>query len=166
MSSSNQAVSNQQATLQITGMTCAACASRIEKGLNKLEGVAQANVNFAMEQASVNFDPSQVNMSQLEQKIQALGYGTVKESIDFDIVGMTCAACATRIEKGLNKMSGVKATVNLALETAHVEFIPSMTSAADMIKKVEQIGYKAKPKNEQTSESDHKKKKSAACRSG
>ncbi|WP_054027153.1 heavy metal translocating P-type ATPase [Bacillus sp. FJAT-28004] len=158
MSSSNQAVSNQQATLQITGMTCAACASRIEKGLNKLEGVAQANVNFAMEQASVNFDPSQVNMSQLEQKIQALGYGTVKESIDFDIVGMTCAACATRIEKGLNKMSGVKATVNLALETAHVEFIPSMTSAADMIKKVEQIGYKAKPKSEQTNESDHKKK--------
>ncbi|WP_282570599.1 cation transporter [Paenibacillus sp. L3-i20] len=45
-------------------MTCAACANRIEKGLNKLVGVAQANINFAMEQVFVNFDPSQVNMSQ------------------------------------------------------------------------------------------------------
>lgn len=165
MSSAIQAVSKQsteQVTLQITGMTCAACANRIEKGLNKVDGVAQANVNFAMEQASVNFDPSQVSMAQLEQRIQDLGYGTVKETIDFDIVGMTCAACATRIEKGLNKLNGVKASVNLALETAHVEYNPSIVSSADMMKKVEQLGYKAKPKSEKANEGvgDHKKKKS------
>lgn len=61
------------------------------------------------------------------------------------ITGMTCAACATRIEKGLNKIDGVKAAVNLALETAHVEYDPSKVGTEDMIKKVEQLGYKAKP---------------------
>ena len=137
-----------QATLQISGMTCAACANRIEKGLSKLEGVEQANVNFALEQASVRFDPAKVDLAQMERKIKDLGYGTVKETIDFDITGMTCAACATRIEKGLNKLEGVKATVNLALETAHVEYAPAMVSPADMMKKVEQLGYKAKPKEE------------------
>lgn len=149
---------DQQATLQITGMTCAACATRIEKGLNKLDGVSGANVNFALEQASVQFDPAKVDMSDLERKIKDLGYGTVKEAVDFDIVGMTCAACATRIEKGLNKLEGVKATVNLALETAHVEYNPSMVTPADMIKKVEQIGYKAKLKAETASEGDHRQK--------
>lgn len=83
MSHLNEAA-NHQATLQITGMTCAACANRIEKGLNKLEGVSQAHVNFALEQASVQFDPAKVDMAKLEQKIQDLGYGTVKESADFD----------------------------------------------------------------------------------
>ncbi|MBO9600667.1 MAG: heavy-metal-associated domain-containing protein, partial [Cohnella sp.] len=93
--SSNSEPMNKQATLQITGMTCAACANRIEKGLSKLDGVSQANVNFALEQASVQFDPVKVDMAKLERKIQDLGYGTVKETADFDIMGMTCAACAT-----------------------------------------------------------------------
>lgn len=158
MSHSQAGNGDKQATLGITGMTCAACAARIEKGLSKLEGVSQANVNFALEQASVEFDPSKVDMSRLEQKIKALGYGTVKEAVDFDITGMTCAACATRIEKGLNKMEGVEATVNLTLETAHIEYVPSMVNTADMIKKVEQLGYKAKLKTDEKNDGDHRQK--------
>jgi Cu+-exporting ATPase len=152
-----QAIEQQQTTLQITGMTCAACANRIEKGLNKLEGVADASVNFALEQASVTFDPAKTDLKQMEKKIQSLGYDTVKESIEFQITGMTCAACATRIEKGLNKLPGVGiATVNLALETAHVEYTPTRVSAEDMMKKVAQLGYQAAPKQEQKDNGDHR----------
>ncbi|PZE19549.1 Cu(2+)-exporting ATPase [Paenibacillus xerothermodurans] len=158
MSQSQSNSANKQATLQVTGMTCAACANRIEKGLTKLEGVSQANVNFALEQATVQFDPAKVDMSRVEQKIKDLGYGTVKQSADFDIVGMTCAACAARIEKGLNKLEGVNATVNLALETAHVEYAPSMVSTAELIKKVEQLGYKATPKTEAQTDGDHRQR--------
>ncbi|NHN33392.1 heavy metal translocating P-type ATPase [Paenibacillus agricola] len=154
-----KALEQQQTTLQITGMTCAACANRIEKGLNKLEGVSKANVNFAMEQASVTFDPAKANLEQMEQKIEALGYGTVKDAADFQITGMTCAACATRIEKGLNKMPGVtNATVNLALETAHVEYSSSIVSVADMVGKVKQLGYGAFPKQEQQETGDYRQK--------
>ncbi|GIP28370.1 copper-translocating P-type ATPase [Paenibacillus sp. J23TS9] len=138
-----------QATLQITGMTCAACATRIEKGLSRMDGVSRANVNLALEQATVSYDPKQSDLRKMEEKIESLGYGTMKETMDFEITGMTCAACATRIEKGLSRMPGIsQANVNLALETAHVEYAAGMVTVKDMLKKVEQLGYKALPKQE------------------
>lgn len=149
-----------QTTLQISGMTCAACANRIEKGLSKLEGVSEANVNFALERATVSYQPDIVSPAQMEEKIEKLGYGTVKEQIDFQLTGMTCAACANRIEKGLAKMPGVsQASVNFALETAHVEYSSSEVSVDDMIRKVEKLGYQAAPKEEAAGDSgDHRQK--------
>ncbi|RED66273.1 heavy metal translocating P-type ATPase [Cohnella lupini] len=80
------------------------------------------------------------------------------EQASLQITGMTCAACANRIEKGLNKLDGVsQATVNLALESARVEFTPSNVSIPDMIKKVEQLGYKAKIKEENKDRSAERK---------
>ncbi len=153
----------QQSTLQITGMTCAACANRIEKGLNKMEGVASATVNFALEQASVTYDPSQVQLEAIRKKVESLGYGTVQDTVELELTGMTCAACAARIEKGLNKLPGVaKATVNFALETAHVEYAPADVSVKDMIQKVEKLGYKAAVKQEQGEAGDRRKKEVAA----
>jgi Cu+-exporting ATPase len=150
---------SKQTTLQITGMTCAACANRIEKGLNRLEGVTAANVNFALEKASVTFDPAKVGIGSLEETIKKLGYGTAKEVIDFKLEGMTCAACANRIEKGLSKLPGVtNAAVNFAMETARVEYSPGDISIADMQNKVKQLGYKAIMKQESVNEGDHRKK--------
>jgi Cu+-exporting ATPase len=150
-------------TIGVTGMTCAACAVRIEKGLKKLEGVKEVNVNFALERASVDFDPKVVDVSKMEQQIEQLGYGTIKESADFEITGMTCAACAARIEKGLNKMDGVmKSTVNLALETAHVEFSPTGVTTEEIINKVKQLGYGAISKGDQNEqETDHRQREIA-----
>ncbi|WP_281256513.1 heavy metal translocating P-type ATPase [Cohnella massiliensis] len=150
---------NKQATLQITGMTCAACANRIEKGLSKMDGVTSANVNFALEKASIIYNPKKVNVDHMEQTIRKLGYDTAKEIVDFQLEGMTCAACANRIEKGLSKMPGVtNATVNFALETARVEYSPGDVSVADMKKKVEQLGYKAILKQENEATGDHREK--------
>lgn len=144
-------------TLQITGMTCAACANRIEKGLNKLEGVASANVNFAMEKANVTYDPTKVDKGKLEQTIQDLGYETAKEVVQFQLEGMTCAACANRIEKGLNKLPGVRsAAVNFAMETARVEYALDEVSVADMQNKVKQLGYEAILKEENSQAADHR----------
>ncbi|WP_028776039.1 heavy metal translocating P-type ATPase [Shimazuella kribbensis] len=148
-----------QQKMKITGMTCAACANRIEKGLKKIPGVSDANVNFALETATVSYDDSKTDVSELEAKISSLGYGTVKETVELKLTGMTCAACANRIEKGLNKLPGVsKATVNFALETAHVEYSPSEVQTKDMIQKVEKIGYKAQLKEAAGNDSDHRQK--------
>jgi P-type Cu+ transporter len=139
----------QETTLQITGMTCAACAVRIEKGLNKVEGVEAATVNLALERSSIKYDPAVTNLGALEKKVKDLGYDIVTEKAEFDITGMTCAACATRIEKGLNKLNGVsKANVNLALEKATVEYNPSALSKNEIIQKVEALGYSAMVKDE------------------
>lgn len=146
-----------QTTIQITGMTCAACAARVEKGLKKMEGVTNANVNFVLERASVTFDPSITNLAAIEARIEKLGYGTVKAEADFKITGMNCAACATRIEKSLNKMNGIlKANVNLALETAHVVYSPAEVSPNDMIQKVKNLGFGAALK-EEGKETDERK---------
>lgn len=148
-----------EANLQITGMTCAACAVRIEKGLNKMDGVEQASVNLALEKSSIKYDPSKLSAVDFEKKIQALGYGIVKQKVEFDITGMTCAACSTRIEKGLNKIEGVAiANVNLALEKATIEFNPSEVTVGDIIAKVEKLGYGAHQKQEDTERVDHREK--------
>lgn len=150
-------MSSKETTLQISGMTCAACAIRIEKGLNKLEGVEKANVNLALEKSTVSYDPQILKVADLEKKIEDLGYGVVTEKAEFNLSGMTCAACATRIEKGLNKLPGViKANVNLALETGSVQYNPSEVSIGDMIKKVDQLGYGAALKEDNKESVDHR----------
>lgn len=149
-------MSNKNATLQLTGMTCAACASRIEKGLTKLEGVQKANVNFALERASITYNTEQLDAKKIEEKISKLGYGVKKESVELNISGMTCAACANRIEKGISKMEGVStATVNFALETAHVEYAGNEVTLEDIMQKVKKLGYQAKRKEEAVQHEQH-----------
>ncbi|MDR4949293.1 heavy metal translocating P-type ATPase [Neobacillus cucumis] len=148
-----------ESNLQISGMTCAACAVRIEKGLKRLEGVEAANVNLALERSNVKYDPERINIEDIEKKIKDLGYEVVNEKTEFDITGMTCAACATRIEKGLNKLEGVvKANVNLALEKATVEYSSAVLNPSEIIKKVENLGYGAHIKEDAKETSDHRQK--------
>ncbi|WP_180319960.1 heavy metal translocating P-type ATPase [Peribacillus butanolivorans] len=145
--------------MQISGMTCAACATRIEKGLNRMEGVEEATVNLALEKSVITYDAEKLSTQDFEKKIQDLGYDVVKEKKEFTITGMTCAACATRIEKGLNKMDGVsKANVNLALENATVEYDPSEASPIDIIQRVEKLGYGAIIKDDNKESVDFRQK--------
>lgn len=132
-------------TLPITGMTCANCAMNIERNVKKLPGVQEANVNFATEQASVTFDPEKMPVTNILDKIQDIGYGVAKTTIELPITGMTCANCAMTIERTLKKkVPGVTdASVNFATERARVEYIPALTSVEDMIKAIEKAGYGA-----------------------
>ncbi|MEI4527946.1 heavy metal translocating P-type ATPase [Priestia megaterium] len=156
-----------ESTLQITGMTCAACSNRIEKGLKKIEGVKEATVNLALERSTVIFDPSKTSPQAFEEKIAKLGYGVVNEKAEFAITGMTCAACSTRIEKGLNKLEGVtKASVNLALETASVEYSPSQIAPQDITQRVEKLGYGAKLKSEEREEEQSYREKELSKQKG
>ncbi|MFS0777010.1 heavy metal translocating P-type ATPase [Neobacillus sp. 3P2-tot-E-2] len=145
---------------QITGMTCAACATRIEKGLKKMEGVKEANVNLALEKSTIKYDPEVVSEQDFQKKIQSLGYDVVKEKVEFNITGMTCAACANKIEKRLNKFDGVeKATVNFALETVLVEYNPEQVSVSEMKEAIKKLGYALEQKKENAGEQvDHRQK--------
>ncbi|MEN2768908.1 heavy metal translocating P-type ATPase [Ornithinibacillus xuwenensis] len=143
-------------TVGVTGMTCAACSNRIEKVLNKMESV-EAQVNLTTEKASVSFNPEAVSVHDITSKIEKLGYGVQMDKVEFDVVGMTCAACSTRIEKVLNKQAGVKqANVNLATESAAIEFNPSLLSEADLIDKIQKLGYDAKRKTDKSDKQTEK----------
>ena len=140
----------QRESLKIGGMSCAACAARIEKGLGRLPGVSTANVNFAMERATVEFDDSLANRAGFESVVEKLGYSVIRESAaaggktTLNITGMSCAACAARIEKKLGRLPGVgKAGVNFSTEKATVEFDPAQIKISDMIHAIESLGYGA-----------------------
>ena len=79
--------------LELTGMTCAACAARIEKKLNRLEGVS-ASVNYATEKAVVSFDGQHVVPSDLVATVESIGYGARVPATDADDVGTANAADA------------------------------------------------------------------------
>src|SRR5262249_34591193 len=122
-------------TLALEGMSCASCALRIEKGLKKVPGVADASVNFAIERATVRYDPTQASVDDLLAKVKATGYAAVPltkrsgsatpapvkavltgpQTTDLLISGMTCASCVRRVERALGRTPGVtEANVNLA----------------------------------------------------
>ncbi|CQR71821.1 Copper-exporting P-type ATPase A [Sporomusa ovata DSM 2662] len=130
--------------LKIGGMSCAACASRIERGLAKLPGVDKAAVNIATEKASVTYDRSQLSLSEIANKIEALGFTVIKDKVDLKISGMTCAACSGRVERSLTKLPGIaSAVVNLAVEKATVTYYPNVVSVSDIKAKIESIGFGA-----------------------
>lgn len=132
-------------TIPVTGMTCANCALNIERSVKKLPGVRETSVNFASEQASIFFDPNELQVRELVEKIHDAGYGVPKASVEFPVTGMTCANCAMTIERTLNrKVPGVlSASVNFAAERVLVEYVPTLTSPDEMIIAIEKAGYGA-----------------------
>ncbi|KZZ82647.1 heavy metal translocating P-type ATPase [Bacillus sp. SJS] len=148
-----------ETNIGISGMTCAACAARIEKGLKKLDGIEEANVNLALERSSIQYDAKTVSLSEIHAKIKDLGYEPEGIKDAFSITGMTCSACAARIEKGLNKTHGVyKASVNLATESASVEYNPADTGPKEIINRIEKLGYGAAVKKEDKEAGDRRLK--------
>lgn len=130
--------------VKITGMTCSACANRVQKVVGKLDGVEEANVNFATETLSVKYDNSKINNSDIESSIEQAGYGVEKniKNYSFKVEGMTCSACANRVERVTKKASGVEnSSVNFATEKLNITFDENKISVNELKSIVEKAGY-------------------------
>ncbi|MFO7553877.1 MAG: heavy metal translocating P-type ATPase [Desulfobacterales bacterium] len=136
-------MTEQTITLPVTGMTCANCAANIERGLKKLEGIQDTNVNFAVEQAAVTFDPKQLHVKDIVKNIQGSGYSVTTAKTELPVTGMTCANCAANIERALNKKvpGVVQAAVNFATERVSVAYIPGVSGIDDIVSAIEKAGY-------------------------
>jgi len=144
--------------LPVAGMTCAACSTRLEKNLNKLPGV-KANINLAAEKAQIEYDPDQVTPASLIQAIEKTGFTVPPQQLQLALEGMTCAACATRIEKALNSIEGVSATVNFATETAHISYVPGTTNPELLIAAINKTGYGAHASGESSRDAERARRK-------
>jgi P-type Cu+ transporter len=130
--------------LPISGMTCASCAGRVEKALRKLPGVRSAEVNLALETASI--DAPGVAPQVLADAVHNAGYEVPRHTEQLAIEGMTCASCAGRVEKALATVPGVVAVnVNLATEQASITRLTVDTDTATLQAAVEKAGYHARP---------------------
>ncbi|MFN3595373.1 MAG: heavy metal translocating P-type ATPase, partial [Thiobacillaceae bacterium] len=148
--------------LPIAGITCAACSTRLEKNLNRLEGV-RASVNLAAERARIEFDPELTEPAAIIAQVEKTGFTVPVQTLDLAISGMTCAACATRIERALDGLPGVEARVNLASERARVRYTPGLADTEAILAAVRRAGYEATPITE-ASRAEEKARKAAEYR--
>lgn len=141
---------NKKESIDITGMSCASCALKVEKALNKFSGVSKANVNFALEKAVIEYSNTSLKREDFEKEIKGLGYGVIEKkkkqnnpgNSDFFLTGMSCANCALKIEKGLKEVKGVRSVVvNFASERATVNFDPVQVDTSKIVQVIKDLGY-------------------------
>jgi len=142
--------------LPIEGMTCAACATRLEKVLNRVPGTS-AMVNFASETAHIEFDADSINGNELISKIKTAGFDVTAQQTTLALEGMTCAACATRIEKVLNRLPDVDARVNFATEEATINHSP-LVGSEELTNAVRKAGYSAHVREDMSRSAEAEKK--------
>ncbi|WP_201501424.1 heavy metal translocating P-type ATPase [Psychrobacter cibarius] len=144
-------------TLPIEGMTCASCVGRVEKVLKKVEGVENAEVNLATENAMIS-SSQPLDLIAVTKAVERAGYKILaSQPIELSIEGMTCASCVGRVEKALKKVEGVQqANVNLATERAWIQGNAQVQSS-DLIQAVKKAGYTAKQIEQSVSVQQDKK---------
>lgn len=145
--SAKQDVENRKGrtVIKIEGMTCAGCASRIEKKLSELPGVSRSAVNFASGKAQVEYDPAELELKEIVKAVEELGYRAALEKEVFYVGGMSCASCVAKVEKALMGVEGVMdVSVNLATSTATVTYDPSTVDFPRLAEAVEKAGFSFK----------------------
>lgn len=155
----SQAVGEQQITLPVVGMTCANCVASVERNAKKVEGVTDANVNFANERVTVTFDPAKSDLKSIAsgviERVERAGYSIPTATVELPLLGMTCANCANTIQRRLNKTEGVvEATVNYANERATVSYLPGVATRDDLIAAVRKAGYDVVVTNDDTDDAE------------
>ncbi|WP_374488165.1 heavy metal translocating P-type ATPase [Zoogloea sp.] len=129
--------------LPIVGMSCAACATRLEKVLNRQPGLS-ASVNFATARARLEPAPGQpVEGEAVLAAIRKAGFDVAPETLELALTGMSCAACAARIEKVLNRLPGVQASVNFAAASARLSHQPLQSSVDQILAAIRKAGFEA-----------------------
>ncbi len=137
----------QRCDLPITGMTCAACARRIEKQLNRAEGVRQASVNFATSKATVEYDPTATGIRQLMETVEDAGYGTTGTAHAEFIVDDSARVSGSSqpLEHHVSGVSGVVGVdFNLATMAVRIEYLPGMVDIAGLRRAIEDFGYRVR----------------------
>jgi len=130
------------AHLDVRGMSCANCSQSIEGNLDDLSGVRRADVNFATDEGSVEYDPAETSMAEIFAAIEDAGYEPIADEVTIAVTDMSCANCAETITAALLDVPGVvDADVNYATDEATVRFNPGDVDRPDLYEAIEGAGY-------------------------
>jgi Cu+-exporting ATPase len=120
-------------------------ASHLEEHLASLPGVRQVTANANAKRVRITYDPTQTQVDTIVEKARSLGYRMGTATTQLDIVGMHCASCVVTIEKALQQTPGVlSATVNLATQQAHIEYLPGLLDRKKLGQAVKEAGYQVR----------------------
>ena len=131
----------------ITGMTCAACASTVERALGGSPGVHRAGVNIGTSRATVDVDPELTNIRALMDRVHEVGYGTAGTAqVEFVVDDSARpSGSATPIERHLTGARGVVGvSFNLGTMRIRVEYLPAATSVPALRREIEAFGYQVR----------------------
>ncbi|MDY6776094.1 MAG: heavy metal translocating P-type ATPase [Halobacteria archaeon] len=131
-----------KANLRIEGMSCANCSQAVAEGISSLDGVDDANINYATDEGTVEYDPEKVTLSEIYDAVERAGYDPVRRTRTVEIRGMSCANCAETVEKSVGGLAGViDIDVNYATDEARVEYNPIDAGVDEVYDAVEKAGY-------------------------
>lgn len=129
-------------TMPVTGMTCANCASAIERNVRKLPGIDIANVNLASEKLTVSFDTTQLNEQGIIDKIQKIGYGVAIGKADLPVTGLSDNSDALALEKVIGRQNGIlEANASYATGRLSFRYIPGMISISEIAALTRKSGF-------------------------
>jgi len=135
-------MSNRTTRLELTGMSCANCASTIEESVGQLDGITSVDANYATDEGTVEYDPDVVSLADIAAAVRDAGYGVATETVTLGITDMSCANCADTNEEALEGTAGViEATVNYATDEGQVTYNPADVSRSDLYDAIEAAGY-------------------------
>jgi Cu+-exporting ATPase len=132
---------------KVTGMTCAACASFVQKTASKLDGVESSVVNLATEKLTVTYDETKQSFETIKNAVEDAGYGLEEEApaikrAELSIEGMSCAACSAAVERATKKLPGVMSSqVNLTTNRGVFEYDPREVKLSEIKAAIEKAGY-------------------------
>ena len=133
-----------QIILPIKGMTCANCVATIERNLKKLDGVEDVAVNLSSERAAVGFNKSEVQISDIVEKIKRAGYDVAAAEGEFILKISPDSSDAERIRRAMGKIEGVlNVDVNLSSDKIFVRYIPTILSQMNIRNFLKKIGFEA-----------------------
>ncbi|GMA59606.1 copper-translocating P-type ATPase [Alicyclobacillus fastidiosus] len=130
-------------TVPVEGMTCAACAARIEKVVAKLEGVRNINVNLASEKAHIVIEPD-TGWKNVIRRIEKTGYSVPEYTMELTIYGLAGPSSAAQIEELLARVDGVESVkVDPHSGRARIKYVAGVTGQTECIRVIERVGYEA-----------------------
>ena len=128
--------------LKIGGMHCAGCVNSIQYFVSKLDGVKKCEVNLATQKANLEFDPSVIELSKIENAVNEAGYSVVYENLTLKVSGITDSSDAQNLERKLNSIEGIKeASVNYGNSQVLTRYNSTLISLSDLREVIAKSGY-------------------------
>ena len=149
----------------VIGMSCASCSAHVDKALRAVSGVTEVNVNLPMNFAKVTYDENVCTPDDLKRAVDRMGFeldilhvqtlqapqvaamaednaSIALQTVQYPVIGMSCAACAAHVDKALRSVEGVhEVNVNLPMNFAKVTFDAMQCTPVKLQKAVERMGF-------------------------
>ncbi|MHA1534599.1 MAG: heavy metal translocating P-type ATPase, partial [Promethearchaeota archaeon] len=138
-----EAKTDEKMKIKLSGMTCASCALKIETKLKNLDGVSTSVVNFASEEATIEYNSSKISYADFNKAIKDLGYKGTLAKIDYKVVDSILESEFNELVSSVENIEGIyEVRGNFKVSKLFIEYNELQLDESKIYSKVKQLGYK------------------------